>query len=114
MDLDQTIIHTTVDPTVGEWMAGIEVDEREDHQDSSRAVDQEGETTTKTDTAPDTPQREKNPNAEALRDVARFQLEDDLPPGYSLGRRQKMPKGSQRWYYTKPRFVLPIPPQAQR
>lgn len=51
------------------------------------------------------PKREKNPNAEALKDVAKFQLADDVPPGVSR-RHQPDPV---RWYYTKPRWVrLPV------
>jgi len=80
VDLDQTIIHTTVDPTVGEWMAEIEK-ERE-----MGGV-------------------EENPKAAALKDVARFQLADDLPPGYtaSKGKGKAGPAMPERWYYTKPR-----------
>jgi RNA polymerase II subunit A-like phosphatase len=48
------------------------------------------------------PAKEPNPNAEALRDVARFQLEDDLPPGTNPRLRMK---AAGRWYYTKPRYV---------
>lgn len=69
VDLDLTIIHTTVDPTVGEWMDEI-------------ATSGAGET--------------DNPNAEALRDVARFKVPDDAPPGWKG-------VGADRWYYTKPR-----------
>lgn len=52
-------------------------------------------------TPPGSPKRkrEKNPNAEALKDVAKFQLADDIPPGVSR-RHQPEPV---RWYYTKPR-----------
>lgn len=56
VDLDQTVIQATVDPTVGEWQQ---------------------------DTA--------NPNHEAVKDVAKFQLVDDGPGG----------KGT--WYYIKTR-----------
>ncbi|KAK4683531.1 RNA polymerase II subunit A C-terminal domain phosphatase, partial [Tremellales sp. Uapishka_1] len=89
VDLDQTIIHTTVDPTVGEWMSEI----------------QQEESTTPTTTPPGSPKREseskkKNPNADALRDVARFHLEDELPPGTVMASHVQ---GVERWYYTKPR-----------
>jgi RNA polymerase II subunit A-like phosphatase len=45
-------------------------------------------------------EREINPNAEALKDVASFQLEDDLPPGYNPRGKLKV---EARRYYTKPR-----------
>ncbi|ORY28173.1 hypothetical protein BCR39DRAFT_535875 [Naematelia encephala] len=103
VDLDQTIIHTTVDPTVGEWMAEIEEDERQEQP----AVPVDGSTTPpSTPPRPRKPSRPPNPNAEALKDVARFQLPDDLPPGYQAppgSAVNKAPIGSDRWYYTKPR-----------
>jgi RNA polymerase II subunit A-like phosphatase len=99
VDLDQTIIHTTVDPTVGDWMAEIEEDERS--VGSSSEVGEAGTTTTPpgSPVRPTKRKREANPNATALRDVARFTLEDD-PPAPGQGRRVKQPE---RWYYTKPR-----------
>lgn len=112
VDLDQTIIHTTVDPTVGDWMAEIEEDERAEN--ASAAVDKEQvaeEPAADTTTPPGSPatsrpaagkrKREPNPNAEALRDVAKFELSDDPPPP---GPRHKG-KLPERWYYTKPRSV---------
>ena len=76
VDLDQTIIHTTVDPTVGEWIQEIKAE----HGNGAEA---------------------SNPNEEALKDVASFQLEDDLPPGWA-----KNVKAPDRTYYTKPRQVF--------
>jgi RNA polymerase II subunit A-like phosphatase len=119
VDLDQTIIHTTVDPTVGEWMAEIEEDDEREDSDPAKpsdedekgikedgaAVDEVREDTGAGSTTPPTTPRprkqptKKNPNAAALKDVARFQLADDLPPGYRA-------QGMGRWYYTKPRSVL--------
>ena len=111
MDLDQTIIHTTVDPTVGEWMKDIEEDDREDNssdsgdperigRDSEKAKELSESKMTPPSTTTSPPKwkaiREKNPNAAALKDVAKFQLADDLPPGY-------MGQIPGRWYYTKPR-----------
>lgn len=63
----------------------------------------DGETTTPP-ASPPRPlkrKREPNPNADALRDVARFRLADDPPPTTSR-RREKL---TERWYYTKPRYV---------
>lgn len=107
VDLDQTIIHTTVDPTVGEWMNEIEEEER---QAKEAAAKPEGDEAAESTTPPNSPPaaakelpRSLNPNAEALSDVARFQLADDLPPGALKGK-QRGPEPV-RWYYTKPRWV---------
>ena len=62
-----------------------------------------GETTTPPGSPSKNKGKEINPNARALRDVARFQLPDELPPGYNA----KIPD---RNYYTKPRYVSPFPP----
>lgn len=99
VDLDQTIIHTTVEPTIGEWLDEIAAHRAGSTQRSSDA-DGDEETTT----PPGSPtKKEKNPNERALRDVARFQLSDDLPPGYDSKGKGKIPPGHERWYYTKPR-----------
>ncbi|WVQ84864.1 hypothetical protein IAT38_007027 [Cryptococcus sp. DSM 104549] len=121
VDLDQTIIHTTVDPTVAEWMDEIESDEQSDSSTDSaslsgqsprKAEGAEGNNADQSSTTPpgsprkgDAPKRprahkEKNPNAEALKDVAKFQISDDLPPGYVKRSRGENPG---RWYFTKPR-----------
>ncbi|GMK53590.1 hypothetical protein CspeluHIS016_0101760 [Cutaneotrichosporon spelunceum] len=140
VDLDQTIIHTTVDPTVGEWLdecaedAKAEAKAKEEEEARSEELDgtnvKEGDNdgagtdcTAKEDggdgdvdmamkddsggqtgasTTPPTspkPKRQPNPNAAALKDVARFQLAEDLPPGKVRGKGQQ----PSRWYYTKPR-----------
>lgn len=120
VDLDQTIIHTTVDPTVAEWMDEIHREEMKDAQEKANVPTEEvkgkGEETT---TPPGSPgpgalgitvesPKEKNPNAEALRDVAKFQIADDLPPGYvklktKTTKGQNPPESEGRWYFTKPR-----------
>lgn len=95
VDLDQTIIHTTVDPTVGEWMAELR---------SMQPPADNGESTT----PPGSPKgkaKEPNQNAVALQDVAQFQIPDDLPEGH-VSRRGIRHEGPQRWYYTKPRCAL--------
>ncbi|CAK9780438.1 hypothetical protein CC85DRAFT_311092 [Cutaneotrichosporon oleaginosum] len=149
VDLDQTIIHTTVDPTVGEWLDECAEDAKAEaskaaneaqrqgkynsdtrgeqgeeggeeggemkEQESAAGKDGDGddvmkgegdgvagdEAEPKSTTPPGSPRpkREPNPNAEALKDVARFQLAEDLPPGKMRGRGQ----APSRWYYTKPR-----------
>nr|XP_019044358.1 hypothetical protein I302_07642 [Kwoniella bestiolae CBS 10118]OCF23288.1 hypothetical protein I302_07642 [Kwoniella bestiolae CBS 10118] len=128
VDLDQTIIHTTVDPTVAEWMDEIDQYDRQSESPEQRSTTpplppdttEKGtiEESTTPPTSPHTasltlPQltpslpREKNPNAEALKDVARFQIADDLPPGYvkpkSRGGIERMVEMQGRWYFTKPR-----------
>ncbi|ODN82478.1 RNA polymerase II subunit A domain phosphatase [Cryptococcus wingfieldii CBS 7118] len=87
VDLDQTIIHTTVDPTVAEWMEQIE---RQKERDAK------------------TKAGERNPNTEALDDVAKFQIADDLPAEYAklkskAGPGSKPVESGGRWYFTKPR-----------
>nr|XP_018260686.1 uncharacterized protein I303_06401 [Kwoniella dejecticola CBS 10117]OBR82844.1 hypothetical protein I303_06401 [Kwoniella dejecticola CBS 10117] len=138
VDLDQTIIHTTVDPTVAEWMDEIDAYNRQESSSPSRSssIDQpeypgrstgpseqpngadEKESTTpptspplvtKTlppESSPSPTRLEKNPNSEALSDVARFQIADDLPPGYVKPRRkpgESIVQMQGRWYFTKPR-----------
>ena len=90
-------------------MAEIEEDEREEtksgpletegtDKDADGSAMRDGRSMTPTKSPLPRPAREKKPNAIALMDVARFQLADELPPGYT-GR------GPSRWYYTKPRYV---------
>lgn len=109
VDLDQTIIHTTVDPTVGKWMDECEEDAKQQEQSSKEQGDKKekdasedsAETTTPPGSPPASatkPQRDRNPNAEALKDVAKFELPDDLPPGAKHRGPPPM-----RSYYTKPR-----------
>lgn len=74
VDLDQTILHATVDPTVGEWLRAKKTSESED-----------GSTTPPVESA----------NFPALEDVAKFQLADDMGHGVS--------HPSSLTYYIKPR-----------
>lgn len=73
VDLDQTILHATVDPTVGEWM-------------KAKQSSESGSTTPPLESA----------NWPALDDVVQFQLGDDHH-GSSI------PHPSSPWYYIKPR-----------
>jgi RNA polymerase II subunit A-like phosphatase len=107
VDLDQTIIHTTVDPTVGEWLAEIKEDEKDEAvPEASKEAEAEAEGTSndaprdiRSTTPPmPPPKRDKNPNAEALQDVTPFEVPEEWPPGYRG--RQAAPR---RLYYTKPR-----------
>jgi RNA polymerase II subunit A-like phosphatase len=128
VDLDQTIIHTTVDPTVGEWMDEIAQEEGEVVAATAAAASKNGhragaeppagknsetdqqreERSTTPDHAPPSmthstsveprPSGSKNPNAAALADVARFTVPDDVPPGW-----HGHYPASERFYFTKPR-----------
>ena len=73
-----------------------------EEQEESQAQSGNGEPSTTPPSSPMSP-KEKNPNAEALMDVAKFQLDDDLPPGYNRAKAKSLPKELDRWYYTKPR-----------
>lgn len=95
VDLDQTIIHTTVDPTVGEWIAEI----REAHNFSLAGSNEGGADGGGGMSGGAGGQSGSvNPNEDALRDVASFELEDEVPKGWRRG--MKVPD---RTYYTKPR-----------
>jgi RNA polymerase II subunit A-like phosphatase len=113
--LDQTIIHTTVEQTVGEWMDEIDDDGDEEQEreeeigppplakaDPSVGSDHAGEGETTTPPRPPRPTKRKRKSkpdhyAEALKDVARFTLPDDPASGQGRGNQPE------RWYYTKPR-----------
>ncbi|KAH6917087.1 hypothetical protein BKA70DRAFT_1382097 [Coprinopsis sp. MPI-PUGE-AT-0042] len=107
VDLDQTIVHATVDPTVGEWITEGEAWEArqaskvnrsttpKDDADSDASSDEE-----------DSDEEECNPNWEALKDVKKFTLG---PESFGTAATRKAP-GKQRvvehdgcMYYIKPR-----------
>ncbi|KAH7102429.1 hypothetical protein BKA62DRAFT_699563 [Auriculariales sp. MPI-PUGE-AT-0066] len=92
VDLDQTIVHATVDPTVGKWIA----ESKEwDSRKASRVSKSPGGT-------PE-PLLEENPNWAALRDVHQFILPHDLPYGYRSSRKGKEREQDGSLYYIKPR-----------
>ncbi|KAL1951122.1 hypothetical protein VTO73DRAFT_271 [Trametes versicolor] len=109
VDLDQTIVHATVDPTVGEWIA--EGEAWETRQASKAARTEEGEKKDAADpdkTVSDT-EDEVNPNWEALKDVKKFRLGPE-----ALGQPQRKGRGKEKlieqegcMYYIKPRPGLP-------
>ncbi|OCH95692.1 hypothetical protein OBBRIDRAFT_787897 [Obba rivulosa] len=70
VDLDQTIVHATVDPTVGEWIAEGEAWEARQAKKAEASNGKEGETEDPTSESED----EVNPNWEALKDVKKFRL----------------------------------------
>jgi RNA polymerase II subunit A-like phosphatase len=105
VDLDQTIVHATVDPTVGDWIAEGEAWE-------ARQASNKGSSEAENDS--DEPSQvgddEVNPNWEALKDVKKFRLGPEsfgLPPKPDKNRT----KGKERavetqgcLYYVKPRY----------
>ncbi|KAG5730615.1 RNA polymerase II subunit A C-terminal domain phosphatase [Termitomyces sp. T112] len=70
VDLDQTIVHATVDPTVGEWITeGEEWEARQASKASTSKVAADDSENTSSDS-----DDECNPNWEALKDVKKFRL----------------------------------------
>ncbi|PPQ64298.1 hypothetical protein CVT26_002181 [Gymnopilus dilepis] len=100
VDLDQTIVHATVDPTVGEWINEGEAWEAR-HAAKTASTSEGG-------TPPDDDD-ECNPNWEALKDVKRFRLgpESFGPPSLRGSQRNKgknkMVETEGCMYYIKPR-----------
>lgn len=86
VDLDQTIVHATVDPTVGDWITEGEAWEARRKQDG-----------------PSVGEDDVNPNWEALKDVKKFHLAPEgMPPRTALHRGIDL-QGCM--YYIKPRCV---------
>lgn len=129
VDLDQTVVHATVDPTVGEWitegeaweMRQVEREERrsrrkarekekeeksldavegkEEEEGSSSSSDEDDD-----ESDEDGDDDEPNPNWEALKDVKCFRLaQDGVPPSRSKGKERAVDQGT--LYYVKPRWV---------
>lgn len=115
VDLDQTIVHATVDPTVGEWIAEGEAWETRQAQKSS-TTPRDSEDSDDDDSDSDD---ECNPNWEALKDVKKFRLGPESfstpymrGPQRSKGK-QKMVENEGCMYYIKPRYGsihIPLPP----
>ena len=110
VDLDQTIVHATVDPTIGEWIS--EGQAWEERRKARR--EQRGERTNGTSgdgdggsTTPEPPQDEDgsdeedmvNPNWKALKDVKMFRLAPEV--GKDKGKGKSFDPGC--LYYVKPR-----------
>ncbi|KAH9897828.1 hypothetical protein C8Q73DRAFT_788059 [Cubamyces lactineus] len=107
VDLDQTIVHATVDPTVGEWIAEGEAWEARHAQGDARPDDLDKKDVTDSNQAPEDSEDEVNPNWEALKDVKKFRLGPE-----ALGQPQRGPRarGKEKtieqegcMYYIKPR-----------
>ncbi|KAL5535724.1 FCP1 [Sanghuangporus sanghuang] len=112
VDLDQTIVHATVDPTVGDWITEGEAwEERQARREAKRkAAAAEGEKDDSEDSdssEDDSDEDEVNPNWDALKDVKKFRLPPDNfgTPG-SRWRGKPSEKSIQNdgcLYYVKPR-----------
>lgn len=101
VDLDQTIVHATVDPTVGEWMEEAAQYGEKRKAKLRKARGDADDANAKADTARsqeqgDADEEEENPNWAALSDVKRFKLGGE---GLPLSNMQE--DGS--FYYIKPR-----------
>jgi RNA polymerase II subunit A-like phosphatase len=100
VDLDQTIVHATVDPTVGEWIAEGEAWEarqakKADASNKDEGDDSDDSTSTDLDD-------ECNPNWEALKDVRKFRLGPEAF-GFPSKGKQKLLDNDGCMYYVKPR-----------
>jgi len=106
VDLDQTIVHATVDPTVGDWIAEGEAWEA---RQTRKRVSSEAESDS--DESSEDEDDEVNPNWEALKDVKKFRLRPEsfgLPPGPDKLRikgKEKVVETQGCLYYVKPRYV---------
>ena len=103
VDLDQTIVHATVDPTVGEWIAEGEAWEarQASKASSNKPSDDSDDSSSDSDD-------ECNPNWDALKDVKKFRLgpESFIPPSRLLFRNKGKGKAIENegcMYYIKPR-----------
>ena len=108
VDLDQTIVHATVDPTVGEWIAEGEAWEKRHAEKAAKSVSTTPRPSNETDNDPSPTDDECNPNWEALKDVKRFRLgpESFGPPSMRGAQRKgkhKLVENEGCMYYVKPR-----------
>jgi RNA polymerase II subunit A-like phosphatase len=107
VDLDQTIVHATVDPTVGEWITEGE------SWEAKQAAKKQAKSSTPTDSDDSSDEssdeeEECNPNWEALKDVRKFRLGPESfgnPSPRSKGK-HKMVENDGCMYYIKARYVL--------
>ncbi|KAF9453897.1 hypothetical protein P691DRAFT_791077 [Macrolepiota fuliginosa MF-IS2] len=105
VDLDQTIVHATVDPTVGEWITEGEAwEERQAKKSSTTPRDSDDSDDDDSDS-----DDECNPNWEALKDVKKFRLgPESFSTPYMRGPQKqkgkhKMVENEGCMYYIKPR-----------
>lgn len=129
VDLDQTIVHATVDPTVGEWIAEGEAwearkdrrekrKERKAEKERRKEAKKDDDDSSDDDSSSDEDETgseetveddECNPNWEALKDVKRFRLGPEsfgalAAPRGSKGK-QKVIENEGCMYYIKPRYA---------
>ncbi|EFI28712.1 RNA polymerase II subunit A domain phosphatase [Coprinopsis cinerea okayama7 len=108
VDLDQTIVHATVDPTVGEWIAEGEAWEaRQERRNKVKTTTPDSDDSDSSDDSDDDEDDECNPNWEALKDVKKFTLG---PESFNAPSVKGRSKGKHRMveqegcmYYIKPR-----------
>lgn len=109
VDLDQTIVHATVDPTVGEWIAEGEAWEARQTTKASSSTPPESSQKDSKDPETTDDDDECNPNWEALEDVKQFRLgpESFGPPSMRAALRNKgkhkVVESEGCMYYIKPR-----------
>ena len=108
VDLDQTIVHATVDPTVGEWIAEGEAWEKRHAEKPAKTVSTTPRPSDETDNNLSITDDECNPNWEALKDVKKFRLgpESFGPPSIRGAQRKgkhKLVENEGCMYYVKPR-----------
>lgn len=109
VDLDQTIVHATVDPTVGEWIAEEEAWQAKHPEKAEEAQGEvNGEDEPSTKPAADDDDDERNPNWEALMDVKKFRLGPEALGnprlrGSKAKTKDKSVENEGCMYYIKPR-----------
>jgi RNA polymerase II subunit A C-terminal domain phosphatase len=104
VDLDQTIVHATVDPTVGDWITEGEAwEERRARKRASPEAESDSDESIQDE------DDEVNPNWEALKDVKKFRLRPEScghPPWSDKNRtKRKAVEAQGCLYYVKPRYV---------
>lgn len=115
VDLDQTIVHATVDPTVGEWIRegeSWEARRAERENRNNRAGDERNEEDEDSSSeSSDDEDEEVNPNWDALKDVKKFHLAPETfgavkPPWNQRDSgRERSIQSEGCLYYVKPRYV---------
>lgn len=109
VDLDQTIVHATVDPTVGDWIEQSEAWEKRQADKAKAKQESEKNEGDGSEHSGDESDDEYDPNWDALKDIKKFRLATDLFDGH--GRRSSI-KGKGKasaldiegcLYYIKPR-----------
>ncbi|SRR5258708_24349257 len=102
VDLDQTIVHATVDPTVGEWIEdSARYEAKKAAQEHKEAEASDGTNSSHQEGSP-FDEEDVNPNWAALKDVKKFKLGGE---GQFLRPEQQGAEDSGTFYYIKPRFV---------